>query len=150
VATAPAVVTTDTDTNTITNTYYAMPPALILRGQYDFVSESNSLDAWSELLLEINNKNTNRNANEKNDKQQRTTTTCECMTLAGTSHYSMLEQEDLFGSVMTVFLQKHDPVALVGQQDEVPSFLRPAQHHDKHKHRHGRGHGHGSARHVKR
>jgi pimeloyl-ACP methyl ester carboxylesterase len=104
---------------------YIMPPALVLRGQYDFVLASNSLDVWGDLLLNGDDGEGNGNT--------------EYITLAGTSHYAMVEQEDLFGSVMQVFFQKHDPARL-----EVPAFLRPGaptsrQHSSqqrKHKHRH--------------
>jgi pimeloyl-ACP methyl ester carboxylesterase len=101
-----------------------MPPALVLRGQYDFVLESNSLDVWSDLLL-------------SGDGQGIDNT--ECMTLAGTSHYAMVEQENLFGSVVQVFLQKHDPDPAAGQLEQVnvklqpPLVQPPAPRHHKHK-----------------
>jgi hypothetical protein len=37
--------------NTIATITPTMTPALVLRGQYDFVSESNSLDVWGNFLL---------------------------------------------------------------------------------------------------
>lgn len=75
----------DDDSGTLPLTTTIFPPVLVLRGQDDFVQAANSLDAWSDLIP-----------------------TAECMTLAGTSHYGMVEQEDLFGSVVTVFVQNHD------------------------------------------
>ena len=63
-----------------------LPPVLVLRGQYDFVTTANSHDAWSRRIPNA-----------------------ECWTIAGTSHYGMVEQEELFGSCVTAFLQKNDP-----------------------------------------
>jgi hypothetical protein len=133
VATAPTVVTTNaadgagtSDANSITSiTTPIMPPALVLRGQYDFVLESNSLDVWGDLLLNGDDQGTHGNT--------------ECMTLAGTSHYAMVEQEDLFGSVVQVFLQKHDPDPAAGQLEQVsvqlPATLvrSPGPRHHQHK-----------------
>jgi hypothetical protein len=48
------------------------------------------------------------------------------MTLAGTSHYSTVEQEDLFGSVVQVFLQTHDPAPAAAGQLEYTSVQLPA------------------------
>jgi hypothetical protein len=60
------------------------------------------LDVWGDLLL--------------NGHGQLTQGNTECMTLAGTSHYATVEQQDLFGSVVQVFLQTHDPApAAAGQ-----------------------------------
>ena len=60
-----------------------MPPALVLRGQHDFVVDAN---AWSDLFR-----------------------SCEQVVLAGCSHYALLENEDIFGSVLSLFLRKYDP-----------------------------------------
>ena len=119
VATAPTLVTNNDGSRSA-----LMPPALVLRGQYDFVLASNSLDVWGDLLLNGDDGNGNT----------------EYITLAGTSHYAMVEQEDLFGSVLQVFFQQHDPAGL-----EAPAFIRPGviapRHHSshqqrKHKHKH--------------
>jgi pimeloyl-ACP methyl ester carboxylesterase len=127
VATAPIVVTRNASNEGSSNDIALMPPALVLRGQYDFVLASNSLDLWGDLLL-----------NGSGGGQAGNT---EYITLAGTSHYAMVEQENLFGSVMQVFFQKHDPAGI-----EVPAFLRPGaapasrqhssqqRHKNKHKH----------------
>jgi pimeloyl-ACP methyl ester carboxylesterase len=132
VATAPTAVTKN-------GVSALMPPALVLRGQFDFVLASNSLDVWGDLLL-----------NGQGDGNT------EYITLAGTSHYAMVEQEDLFGSVVQVFFQKHDPAGL-----EMPAFLRatgaPAsrQHQHstqqrKHKHKHKHQYLDSPARHCNR
>jgi proline iminopeptidase len=62
-----------------------LPPALILRGQHDFV-DADSCHAWSNLFSES-----------------------QCMTLSGCSHYGMVEQESLYGSVLTSFLHQNEP-----------------------------------------
>jgi pimeloyl-ACP methyl ester carboxylesterase len=122
VATAPTLLTRNDAKDNNANAIALMPSALVLRGQYDFVLASNSLDVWGDLLL-------NGNGNT------------EYITLAGSSHYAMVEQEDLFGSVVQVFFQKHDPAGL-----QVPAFLRPGapasrphsshQQQRQHKHKH--------------
>jgi hypothetical protein len=134
VATAPSLVTTNvadndggdaSDSTIVSITTPIMPPALVLRGQYDFVLESNSLDVWGDLLLNGDDQGTHGNT--------------ECMTLAGTSHYAMVEQEELFGSVVQVFLQKHDPDPAAGQLEQVsvqlPATLvrPPGPRHHQHK-----------------
>ena len=63
----------------------SLPPVLILRGQFDFVTPE-SCDGWA-----------------------RTFSKSQCITLAGSSHYGMLEQETMYGSVLTFFLQENDP-----------------------------------------
>jgi hypothetical protein len=98
-----------------------MPPALVLRGQYDFVSESNSLDVWGDLLL--------NGGGHCGSGQVHGNT--ECMTLAGTSHYAMVEQEDLFGSVVQVFLQKHDPGPTTVVRPTMPRHTHHKQHNKK-------------------
>jgi pimeloyl-ACP methyl ester carboxylesterase len=139
VATAPTVVKGNDakDDSSSANAITVMPPALVLRGQYDFVLASNSLDVWGDLLL---------NGNDSGNT--------EYITLAGTSHYAMVEQEDLFGSVVQVFFQKHDPAGL-----QVPAFLRPgapaasrqhSSHQRKHKHQHQYLDSSSSARHGNR
>jgi proline iminopeptidase len=62
-----------------------LPPALILRGEYDFIT-SQVCAEWASMFGE---------------SQQ--------MTLAGCSHYGMVEQEALYGSVICSFLQQNDP-----------------------------------------
>jgi hypothetical protein len=63
----------------------------------------------------------------------------EYTTLAGTSHYAMVEQGDLFGSVVQVSLQKHDPDPTVGQLVQLSVQLLaalarlPGPRHLKHK-----------------
>lgn len=59
-----------------------LPPALILQGQHDFCECS----AWSDFF---------------SDSQ--------VMVLAGCSHFGMLENENLYGSVLSSFLTDHDP-----------------------------------------
>ena len=61
-----------------------LPPALILRGQYDFVSHDNA-QAWVEIF-----------------------TSCQFVTIQNSSHYGMMEVEDLYGNVVRAFLQDHD------------------------------------------
>jgi proline iminopeptidase len=56
------------------------PPVLILRGQHDFVTEA-CVQGWDELFQHAQH-----------------------MTLAGCSHYGMLENEIMYGSVITSFL----------------------------------------------
>jgi proline iminopeptidase len=62
-----------------------LPPALILRGQYDFVT-SDMANAWGELFP-----------------------TSQSMTLAGCSHFAMLEDESMYKSILDVFLRDNDP-----------------------------------------
>ena len=62
-----------------------LPVALILRGEYDFVT-ADVCHEWGKIFPS----NT-------------------CMTVAGCSHYGMVEQESLYGRVLTSFLQQHDP-----------------------------------------
>jgi proline-specific peptidase len=64
------------------------PPCLVLRGQYDFVTEK-CVEGWKELLL------------LKNGKSQ-------SMVLAGCSHHALLENEQLYGAVISSFLQEND------------------------------------------
>jgi proline iminopeptidase len=61
-----------------------LPPALILRGQYDFVSHDNA-QAWVEIF-----------------------TSCQFVTIQNSSHYGMMEAEDLYGDVVRACLQDHD------------------------------------------
>jgi proline iminopeptidase len=61
-----------------------MTPALILQGQHDFVTQR-CVDGWRELLL---------------NSQQ--------VTLAGCSHYGLLENEDMYGAVIGGFIEDHD------------------------------------------
>ena len=61
-----------------------LPPALVLRGQYDFVSDDNAR-TWTEIF----------------DQSQ-------YMTLQNASHYGSLEQEDLYRDVLSAFLRDHD------------------------------------------
>ena len=70
---------------------YCFPPSLILRGQYDFVHEE-ACRGWEELLLSDNGDDV----------------TCEFVTLAGCSHYGMLENENLYGSVLSSFFHQHE------------------------------------------
>lgn len=65
------------------NPMLALPPALVLRGQYDFVTEACVQD-WDQLI------------------------DCKYMTLAGCSHYGMLENEVMYGSVLSSFLGDND------------------------------------------
>jgi hypothetical protein len=49
------------------------------------------------------------------------------MILAGTSHYAMVEQEDLFGSIVQVFRQIHGPdPAAGGQLEQVGDVQLPS------------------------
>lgn len=60
-------------------------PALILRGQYDFVTPE-TCQGWTDLW-----------------------DPADFVTLAGCAHYAMLENEDLFGDVVRPFIQQHEP-----------------------------------------
>ena len=62
-------------------------PALVLRGQYDFVSQTASCK-WMEVFAMDES---------------------EFVTLAGCAHYGMLENESLFGSVLSSFVRSHEP-----------------------------------------
>jgi pimeloyl-ACP methyl ester carboxylesterase len=62
----------------------SLPPALVLRGQHDFCTEQ-CVTGWDHLFR---------------DKQY--------MTLAGCSHYGMLENEGMYGSVISSFLKDCD------------------------------------------
>lgn len=73
---------------TVSGCSLTMPPALVLRGQYDFVTFE-SCQAWLEVL--------------GNNEQS------EYVTLAGCAHYDMLENENLFGSVLGSFLRQNEP-----------------------------------------
>lgn len=64
------------------------PPTLVLRGQYDFVT-NDDCQTWAKRI-----------------GSQST-----CITVAGCAHYGMVENEDLFGGVLTSHLQQHDPPA---------------------------------------
>jgi proline-specific peptidase len=61
------------------------PAALILRGEHDFCT-SEACHGWTDLLEHS-----------------------EFVTLAGCAHYGMLENEPLFGSVVSSFLRQHEP-----------------------------------------
>jgi len=77
-----------------------LPPVLILRGQNDFVTEE-SCREWQRLV------DKQRMPATPDSKDSVPTTTM--MTLAGCSHYGMLEAERLFGSTVTSFVQQYDP-----------------------------------------
>jgi alpha/beta hydrolase fold len=62
-----------------------LPAALLLQGQHDFV---NSTFDWGHELFPRS----------------------QTMTLAGCSHYGMLEDEAMYGSVVGIFLKDHDPL----------------------------------------
>lgn len=79
------------DAGTTTTDKMGLPPVLILRGQHDFVTEE-SCEAWLKIWRG-NSKSGNASV----------------MTLAGCSHYGMVEMESLFGSVLSAFLRDHDP-----------------------------------------
>lgn len=64
-----------------------LPSLLVVRGQYDFVSESNCR-AWLEMFASGG----------------------QYITVSNCSHYGFLEQEELYGSVITSFLHDHDTV----------------------------------------
>jgi proline iminopeptidase len=63
-----------------------LPPALILRGQYDFITME-MCQTWSTAFA----------------------SSSQCVTLADCSHYGMVEHEEMFGSAVTAFLQELDP-----------------------------------------
>lgn len=66
-----------------------MPPTLLLRGEYDFVSKQYGFDEWKKLL--------NHNS-------------VFCQTLNGCSHYSMLENGELHSLRLNAFLVQHERV----------------------------------------
>lgn len=66
-----------------------MPPTLLLRGEYDFVSKQYGFDEWKRLL--------NHNS-------------VVCQTLDGCSHYSMLENGKLHSLRLNAFLVQHEGV----------------------------------------
>ena len=59
-------------------------PALILRGEHDFISER-CIEGWSALLPQS-----------------------QCVTLAGCSHHALLENEGMYGAVVGGFLEDWD------------------------------------------
>jgi len=61
-----------------------LPPALILRGQHDFVSSDNA-NSWSNVFIQS-----------------------QFITVQNSSHYGMLENENLYGDVVTAFLHEND------------------------------------------
>jgi pimeloyl-ACP methyl ester carboxylesterase len=67
-----------------------LPPALILRGQYDFVTESNCR-RWEDIyhICGLGNH-------------------CRYITITNCSHYGFLEEETLYGNVVLSFLHDHD------------------------------------------
>jgi pimeloyl-ACP methyl ester carboxylesterase len=82
------------------------PLSLIMRGQHDFVTEEN-MRRWTTLLLAENNcaPSTTTSAGKS---PTRAATSSQFVTLANCSHYGMVENEDLFGSVLISFLHDHD------------------------------------------
>ena len=67
-----------------------LPPALILRGQYDFVSEANCRH-WEDIYHSCG-----------------LGKICQFITVINCSHYGFLEQETLYGNVVLSFLHDHD------------------------------------------
>lgn len=59
-------------------------PALVLRGQHDFVTQQ-CIDGWSDLLSQS-----------------------QTVVLGGCSHHGLLEREQMYGDVILSFLRKHD------------------------------------------
>lgn len=78
----------------------SFPPTLITRGQYDFVTEK-CIEGWNDILL-------NKQRGSTSSSNNNNTTTIQQMVLGGCSHYGMLENENLFGSVVSSFLNDHD------------------------------------------
>ena len=67
-----------------------LPPALVIRGQYDFVSETNCR-YWEDVYQMCGSGNI-----------------CRYITISNCSHYGFLEQETLYGNVVLSFLHDHD------------------------------------------
>lgn len=74
----------DNDNDAAEHQPQRLPPSCILRGQYDFVTESNC-HAWTDIFP-----------------------TSQYITVSNCSHYGLVEQEDLYGGILTAFLRDHD------------------------------------------
>ena len=74
----------DSSASTVTSTGRLRPPLLVLRGQHDFITDA-CVKGWDDLFKDRS-----------------------YMTLAGCSHYGMLENEVMYGSVVTSFLTECD------------------------------------------
>jgi pimeloyl-ACP methyl ester carboxylesterase len=81
------------------------PPLLIMRGQHDFITEEN-MRRWTVLLAEHNC--IQSATTSASTRPIRVAPSSQFVTLANCSHYSMAENEDLFGSVLISFLHDHD------------------------------------------
>jgi pimeloyl-ACP methyl ester carboxylesterase len=99
-----------------TGTSHLPLAALILRGQYDFVDEPN-MRGWTELLTASGDRTGTTADDSSNSSPEgkaqapvdsRLASSCQFITLANCSHYSLVENEDLFGSVLMSFLRDHD------------------------------------------
>jgi len=86
---------------------FPFPPVLILRGQHDFVTQE-SCENWSTIL-------TSDSISGKGDEAA-----VQMMTLAGCSHYGMVENESLYGGVLSSFVKQHDPPS----KPFIPPVLR--------------------------
>jgi pimeloyl-ACP methyl ester carboxylesterase len=73
------------DTDIVVRVDAILPALLVVRGQYDFVSEANCR-AWLDMYAARG----------------------QYITLSNCSHYGFLEQEELYASVITSFLRDHD------------------------------------------
>jgi pimeloyl-ACP methyl ester carboxylesterase len=85
----------------------SFPPALITRGEYDFVTPENSR-GWTELLARKRNDET-LDADDGDKQQQGILRPARFATIGNSGHYSMVDKEELFGEVITAFLRKQDP-----------------------------------------
>jgi pimeloyl-ACP methyl ester carboxylesterase len=65
-------------------------PALLLRGEHDFISEKYGIDTWKQLLLLNYHKSV------------------ETQTFSGCAHYSMLENPGLHSITLNSFLRSHE------------------------------------------
>jgi pimeloyl-ACP methyl ester carboxylesterase len=92
------------------------PPALITRGEHDFVTPENSR-GWTELLVPKGNDEVDKNDDDDennyndddDDDQKQKRRHARFVTITKSGHYSMIDNEEMFGTVVTAFLRKHDP-----------------------------------------
>jgi proline-specific peptidase len=74
------------------DTLSPMPPVLLLRGEFDFVSKAHSLDSWKALF-----------------DQAGTAGPCKMFSVRGCSHYGMLEDGALYSDALVDFLSEIEP-----------------------------------------